>query len=218
MSKPRRIRLRPGRSGLVLELGTSGSPADDLAHRRVASTACMQIAIPPAAVPNNSRRVIARRPGAFGVARVPAKRRRATGQSPAITAVTAVTALTSPTGSRARPSISCGAVAALVDSAHLDVGSPARPRWPAGRRARHARRHLGARTCADSHLSQSGHHEPGYSVGAGAAIRRGSPGSSPSRSASAGTSWLRGGLTTPAMWPEPASMKRTGPENSCVAL
>src|ERR1700688_4244122 len=60
-----------------------------------------------------------------------------------------------------------------------------------------------------SQTSQSGHHEPRYSLALA---------SQPSRSALRGR-WpvqywylfLAGGLTTPAMWPEPAITKRTGP-------
>ena len=44
--------------------------------------------------------------------------------------------------------------------------------------------------------------EPFVDVGAGGRLRRRS---------STGTSASPGGLTTPAMWPEPASTNRTGP-------
>ncbi len=70
---------------------------------------------------------------------------------------------------------------------------------------------------ADSHLSQSFHHEPGNSWAP--AFHSSSVGGFFAVSFS--QCWyflLRGGLTTPAMWPEPASMKRTGPEKICVAL
>lgn len=70
---------------------------------------------------------------------------------------------------------------------------------------------------ADSHLSQSCHHEPGNSLVP--ACHSASVGGLVAVSFSQCWYFLfRGGLTTPAMWPEPASMKRTGPLNNWVAL
>src|ERR1700733_4652218 len=63
--------------------------------------------------------------------------------------------------------------------------------------------------CRVSQTSQSGHHEPGYSLAFSY---------QPSRSALRGLGpvqywylFLAGGLTTPAIWPEPAITNFTGP-------
>ena len=64
-----------------------------------------------------------------------------------------------------------------------------------------------------SHASQSGHQLPFVSVAP----------ATKSASESAAASFVQywylpaaGGLTTPAIWPDPASTKRSGPWNRCV--
>src|SRR5262245_53313434 len=66
--------------------------------------------------------------------------------------------------------------------------------------------------CSDSHSAQLGHQEPGCSVAASAHCS----------SVFAGFGLVQywyltfsGGLTTPAMWPEPDSTNSTGPPNRC---